>query len=177
MNGIVLRKGDRVVMHTCMESKGENFGKIWTCRTDSFKNDAGDEVVFLDGFSGSFDTEFLQPVSVSVNGMTEDELVEKSMDYEMRVCGIHANQSIREAYVDGAKENGVFWHDLRKNPEDLPEDDKDVLVAFVNETARGREILTGNDRYLADDKLWYYEGEGKNIVAWCEVPRFVKEQG
>lgn len=84
------------------------------------------------------------------------------------------NQNIQE---DMAKENGVFWHDMRKNPEDLPEDDKDVLVAFVNETARGREILTGNDRYLADDKLWYYGGEGKNIVAWCEVPRFVKEQG
>ena len=59
-----LKKGDRVVMHTCMESKGENFGKIWTCRTDSFKNDAGIEVVFLDGFSGYFSTKFLQPVSL-----------------------------------------------------------------------------------------------------------------
>jgi hypothetical protein len=169
MNGIVLRKGDRVVMHTCMESKGENFGKIWTCRTDSFKNDAGNEVVFLDGFSGSFDTEFLQPVSVSVNGMTEDELVEKSMDYEMRGCGIHANQSIREAYVDGAKENGVFWHDLRKNPEDLPSSYHPVL----NE--HGEHVF-----YSKDSESWNRcEGNMRpcHVVAWCEVPRFVKEQG
>lgn len=68
MNTKILKKGDKVVMHTCMESKGKNFGKIWTCRTDSFKNDAGDEVVFLDGFSGSFDTEFLQPVSLPESG-------------------------------------------------------------------------------------------------------------
>lgn len=43
MSEIKLKKGDKVVMHTCLESKGKNLGKVWTCRTDSFKCEAGIE--------------------------------------------------------------------------------------------------------------------------------------
>lgn len=64
MSEIKLKKGDKVVMHTCLESKGKNLGKIWTCHTDSFKCEAGIEVVFLEGFSGFFYTKFLQPVKI-----------------------------------------------------------------------------------------------------------------
>ena len=59
-----LKKGDKVVMHTCLESKGKNLGKVWTCHTDSFKWEAGIEVVFLEGFSGFFPARFLQPVKL-----------------------------------------------------------------------------------------------------------------
>lgn len=34
--------------------------------------------------------------------MTREEIVAKSMEYELQVCGIHANQKIREAYIEGA---------------------------------------------------------------------------
>lgn len=64
MSEIKLKKGDNVVMHTCLESKGKNLGKVWTCHTDSFKCEAGIEVVFLEGFSGFFYTKFLQPVKL-----------------------------------------------------------------------------------------------------------------
>ena len=64
MSEIKLKKGDKVVMHTCLESKGKNLGKVWTCHTDSFKCDAGIEVVFLEGFSGFFYTKFLQPIKL-----------------------------------------------------------------------------------------------------------------
>ena len=64
MSEIKLKKGDKVVMHTCLESKGKNLGKVWTCHTDSFKCEAGIEVVFLEGFSGFFCTKFLQPVKL-----------------------------------------------------------------------------------------------------------------
>lgn len=64
MSEIKLKKGDKVVMHTCLESKGKNFGKVWTCHTNSFKCEAGIEVVFLEGFSGFFFTKFLQPVKL-----------------------------------------------------------------------------------------------------------------
>ena len=64
MSEIKLKKGDKVVMHTCLESKGKNLGKVWTCHTDSFKCEAGIEVVFLEGFSGFFYTKFLQPVKL-----------------------------------------------------------------------------------------------------------------
>ena len=58
----VLMKGDKVVMHTCMEAKGHE-GRIWECECDSWDN-YGTELVMLKGFSGGFDTEYLQKVNV-----------------------------------------------------------------------------------------------------------------
>lgn len=56
------KKGDKVVMHTCHEATFYK-GKIWTCKTDSYKTGSVDygfqELVFLEGFSGSFAANFL----------------------------------------------------------------------------------------------------------------------
>lgn len=62
-----LKAGDKVVMHTCMEADNPKYlGKIWTCKTDAYRNKGHDyDVLFLEGFSGSFATEFLQKVNVS----------------------------------------------------------------------------------------------------------------
>ena len=57
------KKGEKVVMHNCMEAKLPKYnGKIWTCQTDSFLDRGRQEVVFLEGFSGYFAAEFLQRV-------------------------------------------------------------------------------------------------------------------
>ena len=34
-----------------------------------------------------------------------------------------------DAYIAGAKENGFVWHDLRKDPNDLPKKIKEYLVS------------------------------------------------
>ncbi len=60
-----LRKGDKVVMHTCMEAPYHH-GRIWTCQTDEFEaNGMKYGLIFLEGFSGSFATDYLQYVDVS----------------------------------------------------------------------------------------------------------------
>jgi len=58
-----LKKGDMVVMHTCVEAK-LNEGRVWKCAGDEFNPSA--PAVFLEGFSGHFATEFLQKVDVPV---------------------------------------------------------------------------------------------------------------
>lgn len=58
-----LKKGDKVVMHTCGEAEHYN-GKIWTCKTDQFAATNGSQVVFLEFFSGYFLTEYLQIVDL-----------------------------------------------------------------------------------------------------------------
>jgi hypothetical protein len=70
-----LRKGDKVVMHTCMEAPYHH-GRIWTCQTDEFEANGREYgLVFLEGFSGSFATEYLQYVDVSAFlGMYIDSL-------------------------------------------------------------------------------------------------------
>ena len=61
------KKGDKVVMHTCGEADfPQHKGKLWTCTTDSFRREKRSrEVVFLEGFSGSFGCEFLQIVIIT----------------------------------------------------------------------------------------------------------------
>ncbi|MBU8609188.1 hypothetical protein [Bacillus pumilus] len=56
-----LKKGDLVVMHSCMEAE-LNEGRIWRCKGDEFNPSA--PAVFLEGFSGHFAVEFLQKVDV-----------------------------------------------------------------------------------------------------------------
>lgn len=77
-------------------------------------------------------------------------------------------------YIAGAKENGVVWHDLRKNPEDLPEERHDVLCFVIHNEHRyylqgyyndGSWRCTPLGTYLNDD----------DVVAWCELPKFTEE--
>jgi len=57
--------GDYVVMHSCGEADFEQYkGKIWTCRGSSFISRSKAEVVFLNGFSGSFICRYLQSVNI-----------------------------------------------------------------------------------------------------------------
>ena len=62
-----LKKGDLCVMHTCGEADMPKYkGKLWTCRTDSYIDKAGQEVVFLEGFSGCFMCDYLAPVNANL---------------------------------------------------------------------------------------------------------------
>lgn len=60
-----LKKGDKVVMHSCGEAEFPKYkGKIWECEDNSFMSKSGCEVVFLKGFSGTFITKYLQIVKL-----------------------------------------------------------------------------------------------------------------
>lgn len=61
-------------------------------------------------------------------------------------------RALKQAYIDGAIENGIQWHDLRKDPNDLPKDDRFVIgvykvtpfdIAPKVETCCYSETLTG----------------------------------
>lgn len=55
------KKGDKVIMEGCYEATfPKNKGKIWICQTDSYIDKGGQDVVFLEGFSGCFACEFLK---------------------------------------------------------------------------------------------------------------------
>lgn len=75
----MLKKGDKVVMHTCDEAKVYN-GKVWTCKSDEFiqgKKPFEQNLVFLEGVSGSFCTEYLQIVKEELNNNTLKETLIK----------------------------------------------------------------------------------------------------
>lgn len=103
-------------------------------------------------------------------------LEEKATDYcnEM-MCTVCSNircgykgkcaewETRKRYYLAGAKENGIFYHDLRKNPNDLPEDTYDVL------DQAGYKV-----HYNFFQNVWVNEKDeiDNHVIAWCEVPKF-----
>jgi hypothetical protein len=65
-----LKKGNKVVMHSCEESYEEkNYGRIWTCASDEFTLGVGEwRYVYLEGYpygnNGDFFVEHLHYVDL-----------------------------------------------------------------------------------------------------------------
>lgn len=80
------------------------------------------------------------------------------------------DKNVEEAFLAGLKAGRTQWHNLEKDPNDLPE----KMVANPNfsiEVLSDRgEIVRYNFHYCE----WFYWRSGKPI-AWCEIPTFDKE--
>ena len=103
--------------------------------------------------------------------MTEDEKLAEEYtnskgfgsDYN-NITSSEANEEIEKAVLYGLTEGRKEkWHDLRKNPNDLPEDcvinqdGKIVLYDRINKVWRNDDA----DEYICDDP-----------ILWCEIPTF-----
>jgi hypothetical protein len=81
-----------------------------------------------------------------------------------------ARQDIKYAYLAGLKAGRPQWHNLEKDPNDLPKEHIPILVML--------EYGVPYISFVSTDKRWfctdYYTGENK-VIAWCEIPTFDKE--
>lgn len=86
-----LKKGDTVVMHTCMEATNPKYlGRIWVCKTDAFRHKGHDyDCIFLEGFSGSFSAEYLQKVDIHQLVMAKEEntVIKEALENLRSNCG------------------------------------------------------------------------------------------
>ena len=77
-----------------------------------------------------------------------------------------AKKEVKQAFIDGYHEcqKEHEWHDLEKDPTDLPKEGVDVLVKLEN----GNHEVSG----VSSDKRWfctdYYTGEDK-VIKWKEI--------
>lgn len=72
-------------------------------------------------------------------------------------------KAYRDGYIDSAKENGIQWHDLREDPNDVPQDCYDVL------DEAGYKVF-----YHHKEGVWKNASGSKivEVIAWCEIPKF-----
>lgn len=91
----------------------------------------------------------------------------KSIDYSGKYDSAW-NTDITQAYITGAKENSVVWHDLRKNPNDLPSSDRWVLI---QEGTRAYYDAASNSWCDDSNDILLFL-----IIAWCEIPTFEEQQ-
>ena len=66
------------------------------------------------------------------------------------------------AYMQGAERYKPKWHDLRKDPNDLPNGDRVVLNQVGMAT-----------RY--DPNRGFLGLDGIGVIAWCEMPKYTEE--
>ena len=107
-------------------------------------------------------------------------LEEKARESSINACLTNkfiSQPSYEQGYFAGAKENGVVWHDLRKDPNDLP---KESVIEGLSERVVGTVKIAKNQymsqecRYDFVDKVWitYEDPYVAYIIAWCEIPQF-----
>lgn len=84
-------------------------------------------------------------------------------------------EAIAEAYIAGLKAGRPQWHDLRKDPNDLPKDKDEKLCLYE----KGKVIA----RYDSEYNCWetYFNGfetviPSSVIIAWCELPQFTDKE-
>lgn len=106
--------------------------------------------------------------------MTEEEKAEEYTNnrdcyvYDCEGNGIDITGNLRQAHLDGIAEGRKEkWHDLRKNPDDLPKHSGLYCV----QCGEVRE-------YVKEEKSWFtvhFEpcmNRTEETYLWCELPKF-----
>lgn len=95
---------------------------------------------------------------------------DKEMAEEWLINNLHSTEEdYKQAFLAGLKA-GNRWHDLRKDPADLPKDKHNVWCKCLDEYGEGW--------YDKDTDTWtlIYRGYHVHCIeAWCELPTFEKE--
>lgn len=73
----------------------------------------------------------------------------------------------KAGYAKSTKENGVIWHDLRKDPNDLPDTDRLVVVKYEDEEEDFDSFCLPYGWESVIEEYHFF-----NPVAWCELPKF-----
>lgn len=101
--------------------------------------------------------------------MTDEKLEKRADEYVSRTGN---NDCTIDAYIAGAKENAVVWHDLLKDPEDLPGKGR---VAFSHVVMTNEGFREYCNTFTGE---WFAAGTFELVDkprAWCEMPKFEEE--
>ena len=93
---------------------------------------------------------------------------------------IELDDIVDATFKDGAEfgyNKANEWHDLRKDPNDLPKKVGNYIVCFLD-TACERHTFELSFVDYFEDKHWIdednhnIEGYDEGVIAWCEIPTF-----
>lgn len=109
--------------------------------------------------------------------MTDKELAEK---YEEKIDYIEINDNgkriydsidIQQAYIAGLKTGRQEkWHDLKKSPQDLPNENQEVLVFFTLPDKSKNDVMIAE---FENNDFNFVDLE--DVIAWCEIPKYPAE--
>lgn len=77
-----------------------------------------------------------------------------------------------KTFLAGLKAGRPQWHDLRKDPNDLPKKNGEYFCK-VNSHWEKYGVKHFTLQPYGYNRQW--EGQGYSVIAWCEIPTFDKE--
>ena len=81
--------------------------------------------------------------------------------------------SVKEAHLAGLKAGRPQWHDLRKDPTDVPKENVTVLLLTEVEPVTARYDNEYEAFFRLNNKLDYCVFIAPiSYIAWCEIPKF-----
>lgn len=160
-----LKKGDRVVMHTCGEAESHQ-GKIWTCKTDQFTRGTGvyeQDSVFLEGYSGSFAPEFLQKVILP----SEDESLLAALEeaQQQNVCLNEESLANFQTAAKRGKALGEANAELSQLHGELVEVERDRNYAVAKANSQAQRLSNAESRL---NKVVQELAEAQQTIALLE---------
>lgn len=105
--------------------------------------------------------------------MTDEEIEKKAEEKYKNLDECRTKELIIQAYLDGLAEGRKEkWHDLRKNPNDLPE--TSIYLSNYSDVVLRQDGV--QVRYVFEAGEWIFESrsfyERCEVIAWCEKPKF-----
>ena len=87
---------------------------------------------------------------------------------------------VKEAFIAGLKAGSPKWHDLRKNPEDLPKEVGRYIVCYLDSACERHTFELSfvdyfEDKHWIDEDNHNIEGYDEGVIAWCDIPLYMEE--
>ena len=115
--------------------------------------------------------------------MTDEEMaatwVKETAD-SCRSSNMNAYEFAEQAFIAGLKAGRPKWHDLRKNPEDLPKEVGRYIVCYLDSACERHTFELSfvdyfEDKHWIDEDNHNIEGYDEGVIAWCDIPLYMEE--
>lgn len=102
--------------------------------------------------------------------MKDEEMAEEYKRQFYGITSVFSFSDIEQAFLAGLRAGRPQWHDLRKDPNDLPTNTGLYLIFYYNAFFNDRVRCIA--RYLPDRKEFLNLSieDGDEVVAWQELP-------
>ena len=107
-----------------------------------------------------------------LKGFPTEEQIDFVIDLKRKITLEKGFCTDADIYLAGLKAGRPQWHDLRKDPNDLPKKNGEYFckVDYHWEKYGVKHFTLQPYGY---NRQW--EGQGYSVIAWCELPTFDKE--
>ena len=102
--------------------------------------------------------------------MTDEEMAKEWAGWNWG-SSLSVKNALEETFLAGLKAGRPKWHNLKKDPNDLPKESNEYLVHKIDGYgSKSRELI----QYNSIKRFWCVDCQNE-VIAWCEIPKYTEE--